>query len=312
VNVLVTGAFGNIGRHAVEELRAAGHRVRALSHDWKADRHVAARWDGAVDIVRGDVRNRADLDRAMIDQDVVVHLAFIIPPDIEQRLAEARAVNVDGTANVIAAALASPKRPRLAFASTLDVFGYTQHLPPPRRATDPVHATDEYSGHKIQCEEMVRKSGLEWSILRFADVPPIAIRSPHPMMYRVPLAQRIEVIHPRDAGLAVARLVDRQGAWQRVLLIGGGPRCQLLYGDYLNRFLEVMGIGRLPERLFSTEPYCTDWLDTEEGQRLLEYQRFTFEDVVRETAALLGWRRPLARLFGPLVRRRIARLSPYR
>ena len=36
------------------------------------------------------------------------------------------------------------------------------------------------------------------------------------------------------------------------------------------------------------------------------------EDVVRETAALLGWRRPLARLFGPLVRRRIARLSPYR
>jgi hypothetical protein len=159
---------------------------------------------------------------------------------------------------------------------------------------------------------MVRASGLSWSILRFADVPPIAIRSPHPMMYRVPLAQRIEIVHPRDAGLAIARALVREAAWQRVLLIGGGARCQLLYREYLNRFLEIVGIAPLPDALFSKAPYCTDWLDTEESQRLLEYQRFTFDDVIRETTALLAWRRPVARLLAPLVRWQVARLSPHR
>jgi hypothetical protein len=32
---------------------------------------------------------------------------------------------------------------------------------------------------------------------------------------------------------------------------------------------------------------------------------------VRETAALLGWRRPLARLFRPLVRAALLRMSPH-
>jgi UDP-glucose 4-epimerase len=71
-----------------------------------------------------------------------------------------------------------------------------------------------------------------------------------------------------------------------------------------------MGIGRLPDEAFSTEPYCTDWLDTEESERLLHYQRHGYDDVVRETAALLGWRRPLARALRPVVRAGILRLSP--
>jgi hypothetical protein len=99
--------------------------------------------------------------------------------------------------------------------------------------------------------------------------------------------------------------------WGRTLNVGGGPRCQLVYRDYLGAFLDAMGIGRLPDEAFATEPYCTDWLDTEESQRLLGYQRKTFDDVVRETAALLGWRAPLARAFQPVVRASMLRLSPH-
>jgi hypothetical protein len=56
-----------------------------------------------------------------------------------------------------------------------------------------------------------------------------------------------------------------------VWLIGGGPRCQLTYSEYLSRFLEAMGMGGpLPEAAFTTSLYCTDWLDTEESQRAFE------------------------------------------
>jgi hypothetical protein len=108
----------------------------------------------------------------------------------------------------------------------------------------------------------------------------------------------------------VARAVSHPEVWGRTLNIGGGPRCQLVYRDYLGGFLDAMGVGRLPDEAFSTEPYCTDWLDTEESERLLRYQRRGYDDVVRETAALLGWQKPLARLFRPLVRAGMLRLSP--
>jgi nucleoside-diphosphate-sugar epimerase len=175
---------------------------------------------------------------------------------------------------------------------------------------DRLQRTDAYSGHKIDCERLVEASGLTTCILRFADVPPIAVRAPHPIMFKIALDTRIEMIHPEDAGLAVARAVAAPEAWGRTLNIGGGPRCQLTYREYLGAFLDAMGVGALPDEAFSTEPYCTDWLDTAESQELLGYQRKAFGDAVSETAALLGWRRPLARLLRPAVRSAILRLSP--
>jgi nucleoside-diphosphate-sugar epimerase len=309
--VLVTGACGNIGRHAVPALAAAGYRVRALSRGLAADRKVVRAFGPEVEVIRGDVRDRAAMDAAVRDVDCVVHLAYFIPPPALEHPVLAESINIGGTRTLIEAALAAARRPRFLFASTLDVYGYTQHLPPPRRVGDPVQATDIYSGHKIACERMVERSGLRWCTLRFADVPPIEVRAPHPMMFRLPPDTRFEMIHPADAGLAVARAVAEPAVWGRTFNIGGGARCQMRYRDYLGAFLDAMEIGRFPDEAFSTEPYCTDWLDTDESQRLLGYQRHGFEDVVRETAALLGFRRPLARIFRPVVRAGILRMSPY-
>jgi nucleoside-diphosphate-sugar epimerase len=259
-----------------------------------------------VEVLRGDVRDRAAMEAAMRGVDVVAHLAYLIPPPALEQPRLAESINLDGTRTVLAAA----KHARILFASTLDVYGSTQHLPPPRRISDPVSAIDAYAAHKIACEAMVREAG--GAILRFADIPPIALRLPHPMMFRLPLETRIEMIHPDDAGLAVANAIDCDAVWGRTFNIGGGARCQLTYREYLGAFLDAMGIDRLPDHVFSNEPYCTDWLDSDESQRLLQYQRHSFEDVVRQTAALMGWRRPLARLFRPLVRAAILRMSPHR
>lgn len=311
MTVLVTGAFGNVGAATVEALLAAGHRVRALRFGDEA-RALARRWRGRVEIVAGDVRVPATLAAAVRGVDVVVHLAYVIPPACLERPDEARRTNVDGTRNLIAAMQAEAPSARLLFASSLDVFGHTQHLPPPRRPDDPVAATDEYTAHKLACEAMVRDSGLAWSIVRYADVPPIALRSPVPIMFEIPLAQRIEAIHPADAGLLTARAATSEAAWGRVWLAGGGASCQLSYGAYLARFFAAMELGPpLPERAFSTRPYCTDWLDSSETERVFHYQQRSFDDIVADVAALLGWRRPLARLTRPLVRRYMLSLSPY-
>jgi nucleoside-diphosphate-sugar epimerase len=312
MHVLVTGAFGNIGSHTVDALLDEGQRVRALR--FGRERLSPARvkrWAG-VEIVDGDVRAPETLTRAVEGVDVVVHLAYVIPPACLAAPERARRINVDGTRNLIAALRAHAPGARLLFASSLDVFGHTAHLAPPRRPDDPVSATDAYTAHKLECEGLVRDSGLRWAILRYADVPPIELRGPVPIMFDIPPTQRIEAIHPRDAGLATARAAAHEATWGRVWLIGGGQSCQLRYGEYLARFFAAMEMGPpLPEHAFTTSPYCTDWLDSDESQRLFQYQHATFDQIVGDVAALLGWKRPLARLARPLVRWQMLRMSPY-
>lgn len=311
MRVLVTGAYGNIGASSVRELRRQGHQVRAFGRPSRANRRVAASFGPRVELRWGDVRDPLAVARAVEGQDAVVHMAYILPPDADEHPTLAEAVNVGGTRNVIEAARAQPTPPRLLFASTFDIFGFTQDHPPPRRVTDPVTATDAYTRHKIEGERMVRASGLTWTIFRFADVPPLAMRSPHPIMFRIPLQTRFEVLHTEDAGLAVANALASDAVWGRVWLIGGGPSCQVHYRDYLGRMLDVMGIGRLPETAFGDKPYSTDWIDTAESEALLRYQRHSFEQIIADVAAALGWRRRLIPLVRPLARWWILRMSPY-
>jgi len=309
MKVLVTGAFGNVGSHAVPALMKAGHQVRCLSHRSRHDERVSRdKFNGPVEMIHGDIRRVIDLKDAVEGVDVVVHLAYVIPPQVDEDPVYAHEVNVVGTENLLTQIRRQKKPPKLLFASSFDVFGHTQHLPPPRRLTDPVAATDLYTRHKLLNEAAIIASGLPYSIFRFADIPPIALRTPHAIMYRIPLETRIETLHPDDAGLAIANGVSSD-IWGRTWLIGGGARCQLKYRQYLNAFLELFGIGSLPENLFSEEPYPTDWIDSTESEALLKYQRHSFDDIVRDCVALLGWRRPFMRLFRPWVRSRIIDLA---
>ncbi len=309
MRVLVTGAFGNIGSNTVDALLERGAQVRALHHE-KGD--LPKRWKGKVEVVRGDVTRPETLGAAVRGVDVVVHLAYVIPPLCLEKPELARKVNVDGTANLIAAIKAQAPGAKLLFASSLDVFGKTAHLPPPRKLTDPVSASDVYTEHKLACEKLVQESGLTWAIFRYADVPPIALRSPVAIMFEIPVKQRIESLHPLDAGLVTAKAAMSDQTWGRIWLIGGGPRCQNTYGEYLSKFLGAMEMGGpLPESAFTTEPYCTDWLDTTESERVFQYQRHSFDDIVKDVAALLGWKRKFARLSQPVVREFMLSLSPY-
>jgi UDP-glucose 4-epimerase len=316
MNVLLTGAFGNIGSSAVTELLKQGHQVTCFDLHTKANEKTAKRLAGRVRVAWGDLRRSDDVAAVVQGQDAVIHLAFIVPKlsltgiESEKQPDWARAVNVGGTQNVIDAARAQPIPPKLIFASSLHVYGLTQQQLPPRTAADPVAPIEHYAQHKVECEQRVRASGLEWSILRFAAAMPLWIKL-DPGMFDVPLDNRMEFIHTRDVGLAVANAVSSPDVWGRLLLIGGGPRCQYYYRDIVEQILGGMGVGMLPEAAFTRAPFATDWLDTTESQRLLHYQQRDLTDYVKEMTALLGPRRPLIRAFRPLIRLELVRRSPY-
>ncbi len=316
MRVLLTGAFGNVGMSALAVLLAQGHRVRCFDLKNKTNQRLAARYKGQIELCWGDLRRPEDVARAVQDQDVVIHLAFIIPKlsatgkGTDDRPDWAKAINVGGTRNLIEAMRAQPRPPKLIFASSVHVFGPTQDMPPCRTADDPLRATDHYSRHKIECEEMVKASGLQWVIMRFGVAFPIAIRL-DPAMFDVPLNNRLEYVHTRDVGLALANAAVSSEVWGKVLLIAGGPNCRFTYRQVVQRILEAMGVGMLPEEAFGHTPFCIDWMDTTESQRLLQYQNRDFDDYIREMSAMLGVRRHLVRLLRPFVRWHLLLRSPY-
>ena len=311
MKILLTGPFGNIGSHVIPELLREGHQIRAFDLDLPATRKAARDLGKKVEPVWGDVRDARAVTRAVEGVDAVLHLAAVIPPAADEDPAHTRAVNVDGTANVVKACQGRSRKPRVLLTSTFDVHGHTLSRPPPRHVDDPVVATDPYTESKIAAETLVRESGLEWCIFRLTDVPVIGLRDPHPIMFEIGLHNRIEALHADDAATAITRTLRTPDVWGRTLFVGGGPSCQLTYREYLARMLGAMGMEMLPDEAFSDAEYATDWVDSEESQRLLRYQRRTFDDITGDIAKCLGWKKAFVPMATPLVRRKMLEMSPY-
>jgi len=318
MNVLLTGAFGNIGQRVLELLVARGHMVRCFDLRTRANERVARRFREQIEVMWGDLRRPEDVAAAVAGQDVVVHLAFVIPKlsatgiGSEDQPRRAYAINVEGTRNLIQSMQAmAPHSPKLLFTSSCHVYGQTQHLPPPRKVVDPVDPQEHYAQHKVICEQFVRSSGLTWAIFRLAAALPIRMIL-DPGMFDVPLDNRIEFVHSQDVALAIANALESEEVWGKTWLIGGGPRCQYTYRELVSQILEAMGIGMLPEEAFSTTPFAVDWMDTTESQRVLRYRQHDLQDYIRDMKRMLGLRRYLVLAFRPLVRYWLLRQSPYR
>lgn len=316
MKVLLTGAFGNIGTSTLKELIKQGHAVRCFDVRTPSNLRAARKHRGQVEVVWGDLRRYKDVANAVRDQDVVIHLAFIIPKlsvtgyESEDHPDWAREINVGGTQNLVEAIRAQPRPLKLLFSSSYHIYGLTHDQPPPRTVWDPVQPIEHYAHHKVECEKLIRSSGLEWAIFRLAATLPIAMRL-DPGMFDIPLDNRMEFVHSRDVALAFANAVSSPDVWGKVLHIGGGPRCQYTYREITRQVLEGMGVGVLPREAFGSTPFPTDWLDTTESQQLLSYQRHTLVDYVEDMRALLGYRRHIVHAFRPLVRYMLLRQSPH-
>jgi len=95
-----------------------------------------------------------------------------------------------------------------------------------------------------------------------------------------------------------------------VLLIGGGEGCQIRMRDLNAAYLDARGIGNFPDSAFGKDPFYTDWMDTEESERLLRYQRHSFADHRRNLERQLRFVRPLYRVLRGPIRKRMLQSSP--
>jgi nucleoside-diphosphate-sugar epimerase len=97
MRILVTGGTGFLGRHLVHALLEQDHQVRALGRNKAVCRELEA---AGAEVVRADLRDAQAVQLACADIDAVCHVGALSAA--WGRAADFHAINVGGTANVIA------------------------------------------------------------------------------------------------------------------------------------------------------------------------------------------------------------------
>ncbi len=318
MKILLTGAFGNVGESTIRALLGSNHEITCLDIKTQRNEKLVKKFsqESRITTVWGDIRDEKLMTDIMKGVGCIIHVAAILPPASEVNPERTRSVNVDGTKNLIAVASRQVPKPRFIFTSSVSVHGPLMPSPPPRRATDPLAPSDNYTRSKAECERELKASSLPWVIVRLAMVPPLVMpTSMDPEMFEIPLEQRVEFVHTRDVGTALAHSAEANVEHME-LLIGGGKTCQMLYRDFIRKMLDAAGIGSLPDAAFKVPKegkgwFYVDWLDTERSQQLLSYQTRTLDDYTKELKKKFGIMRYLAKLFSPVVKKSILKQSPY-
>ena len=143
--ILVTGGTGFVGREVVGELLALGYPVRLLVRHPERGNPFAHH--PLVELVQGDVLRPDTLPAAMAGVQAVIHLIGIIAETSRVTYEQA---HTEATRNLLAAAKQA---------------GVTRWVQMSAAGTRPF-ARSRYHLTKWQAEELVRQSGLDWTIFR--------------------------------------------------------------------------------------------------------------------------------------------------
>ncbi len=323
MRILLTGAFGNLGANTLEKLLArAKHDVTCFDMPNPRNEKEMQRLSGIGNFrtIWGDISDPEVVAQAVDGQECILHLAAIIPPVSEQAPDLAQRVNVEGTHNIIEAAKRQKRPPKVVFTSSITVHGNRFSDPPPRKAHEPPQPMDNYTHSKVAAEKELMESGIEWTILRVGVALPVDVMGRNIVgslgtSFGIPLEQRIEFVHPSDVATAIANAV-KADTGGKILYLGGGKSCQMTNRHFQARLFQALGIGMVCEKAFrvpkdESDYWYTDFMDTDESQRLLKFQRHSFDHYIEDLKRAFGWRRIFTRPLGPIIRLWIVKYSPY-
>ena len=167
---LVTGGAGFIGSTIVDQLLEAGvAKVRVIDNFVRGSWHnLASALDrGGVDVIEGDISDPSLVNKATQGVDFVFHQAALRITRCAEAPREAIEVLMDGTFNVLEAAL-KHKVTKVIAASSASVYGEPSYLPIDE--SHPFNNRTMYGAGKIATEQMLRAlcdtSGLQYVAFR--------------------------------------------------------------------------------------------------------------------------------------------------
>jgi len=173
LKVFVTGGAGFIGSALVKSLLEKNHLVTIFDNfSNSSEENVSTLLNKGTSLVKGDVRNFDDIEKALNDYDLVIHLAAQISVEESIKKPElTRSINVEGTKNMLRACGAK-KVNKIILASSAAVYGQPKELP--LTESSPISPISPYGQSKVEMEKLLeefsKNYGLNGISLRFFNI----------------------------------------------------------------------------------------------------------------------------------------------
>ena len=171
--ILLTGASGTVGLAILNQLCTIENKYDVTVIDLKSSTTIKKLkpFSKEITMVYGDIRRNVDLIEISHNQDVIIHLAAIIPPLADQRAELSYQVNVKGTENLISLLEINSPNAFFLYSSSISVYG-DRLSKPLITVMDDLNPSegDEYAKTKILAEEIIQNCKLDWTIFRLTAV----------------------------------------------------------------------------------------------------------------------------------------------
>ncbi len=315
--ILITGASGTVGSELVKQLthQNTEYDITVFDMDTKRIRKKFQKYYNSIFCIYGDITDPKDVNTACMDQDVVIHLAAIIPPLADRKTGLAKRVNIDGTRNVINALETYSPGAFLCYASSISVYG--DRLDDPEiNVPDPLKPSDGdyYAQTKIEAESLLRNSRLDWTIFRLTAIMGIKNHKISPIMFHVPLDTRIEIATPNDTARAFIHAINKKShLLGKTFNLSGGELCRTTYKQFLKRSFTLFGLGKLnfPVNAFAKRNFhCGYYMDGDVLEDILHFRQDTLESYFKQVkSGISGIQRFFTKMFGPAIKSTLLRKS---
>jgi nucleoside-diphosphate-sugar epimerase len=169
--VLVTGGAGYVGSNLIPKLLTAGYEASVLDLYLYGEVFADLKSNPGLTETKGDLRNAADVQRAVAGCDAVIHLACISnDPSFDLDPTLGRSINFDCFRPLVKASKDAGVR-RFIYASSSSVYGIKADMDVTEEL--PLAPLTDYSKYKAMCEEVLeqeREQGFVCVTLRPATV----------------------------------------------------------------------------------------------------------------------------------------------
>ncbi len=319
--ILITGATGAIGSEVLNQLQTANklNGVSVLVRDSKNTRKVLKPFIDKINVIYGDITNINIVKKAVANQNIIIHLAAIIPSIQNNNDELVSRVNFGGTENIVRSMETECPNALLLFSSSIAIYG-DRIKDPDIRISDPPKGLDHdnYSRTKLEAETMIKSSKLNWSIFRLTAIMGIGNHKISGIMFEVPLETSFEIATVRDTARAFVNSLDhKEELTGRVFNLGGGESCRLSYFDFLSRAFNAFGLGKInfPNYAFAKQNFhCGHYIDGDKLEAIVNFRSDDISSYFKRFDASVPWaQRFLTIPFAGIIKWFLLKLSkPYK
>ena len=214
MRVFITGGAGFIGSHLADALVARGDSVTILDNMSTGSASNIAHLEGTIEIIKGDIRDVATVEKVMANADLVLHMAAALGVNtILEAPIESVSTNFTGSEVVLQAATKLDKR--IIIASTSEIYG-----------KNPKQPLNELDDRVVGTPQKIR-----WT---YSDAKALEEAIAHALFLtkglKVTTVRLFNTVGPRQTGrygMVVPRFVQSALAGQPITIYGDGTQSRV-------------------------------------------------------------------------------------